>query len=209
MRNLFILLIMVFFIFGCVEPTVKKTTETIIKYEGKTWEIIGTNQQIYPTPETTTLKEKFFSMFGSKLYAVPTVTPLQAEADFKDGIVYGENSYSSADSIYQNIIHYIDVGALVGVDQKLLVNVKFRMLDQANNANSPMVHVRAKGSTSAWKILNPSLTEDEECLLVTDEHGVIEWYHDNNAPYEWNPTSFGWDEIIGFADYYIIGTPIL
>jgi len=212
MKNLLILLVMVFFILGCTTPTGEKTIEKTIIRDGVTWEIVGTNQQIYPTPIATASAYDILKqvLSGRKLYASdPVISPITIADDFEaKGIVYRQNSYSGDDSIYKDELHYIDVGSLVGHKQKLLIRVKYEMISQGNNANSPDIHIRAKGSNDPWEILNPSMTTSDVEFIVTDDVGVVEWYQDNGAPKIWENLTEGWVKIIGKADYYIIGNPI-
>jgi hypothetical protein len=215
MKNLFILLVIVFFVFGCTVPQGEKTIEKTIIKDGQTWELTGVNKQIYPAEATMAFNQKLFNVFsqivsGQELYAAdPAVDPIIAADDLDNkGIVYRQNSFSGFDSIVENQLNYIDVGTLVGHKQKLLIRVKFTMLDQGNNANAPMVHVRAKGSKDPWEILNPNMTTDDVALIVTNDQGEIEWYHDNGAPKIWENLTEGWDKIAGYADYYIIGIGI-
>ena len=208
--KIIILFLMVFLFFSCTLET-EKTIETVI-HEGSAWELAGINQQIFPIPEqTASLNEKVIDVFNtifSNNMMLADVPVSQAIEDWDNGKMYKENSYSDILSCYYQTIHYLDIGTIVGLSEKLLVNVKFEMVDEANNAGFPNIHIRAKGSTSKWKLLNPNMLETDEILLITDDFGIVEWYADNGAPYQWDWINYGWLDIVGYADFYCIGVAI-
>lgn len=203
MKRIFLLTLLLVLIFGCSTDPEQTTTlekETVIKekvIDGEAFKLGGENVKLFPLSETR-------SPVLSTINFAMTVTANKAETDFKNaGKCYKENSYSDNDSIYKNTLHYLDIGSQVGIKKKLLVNVKAVMTAKADNSNSPQIHIRAKGSKSRFTVFNPDMTFTHEALLLTDSEGVLEWYHENGAPYEWNPNSFGWVDIEIYGDYYI------
>ncbi len=202
MKYLSIILIVMFLFFSCQQPqqqVTKKEVKEIIKAEGWILGRSGVDQKFFPLPTSTAFK---FS-FGSKLFADVTPSATQSASDWLIGKMYKENGYSDIGSIYFNQIHYLDIGTIVGIQKKLLVNVKTVLTAKANNSNSPDIHIRAKDSNSQWHRLNPTIVNSYEELLLTDSVGVLEWYADNTAPYQWDLINYGWVDIEIYGDYYI------
>jgi hypothetical protein len=190
MKKLIIVILLVI-LFGCNQPENTKSKgdsggtkiKTIIVPEGN---LIDGTVQLFPYSEFAKRKNFFENLFqGAMLCAETLQSPEQALDNWNHGIMCMENSYEWVQSVKYHTVNYFDIGTLVGYQTKLLVNVRFKVIEYSNNSNPVQIGIRAKGSTSQWKILNPVLGSPDEMLVVTDDLGVIEWYCEESAYYNW------------------------
>lgn len=136
--------------------------------------------------------------------------------DHAQGIFYKENAYS-----YDNIIHTLDLGYLTG-GQQALVFLEVRVIDHGYdyyrdkyNDEAGTIYIRGKNNESFWNIVTPRFQEyTDNILILTNDEGQIEWYHDHLWPYLYNPQVdpenwiFEWEKIVITAKWLVTGTSV-
>jgi hypothetical protein len=189
MKKLFIALIMLLLIVvGCTEFVTEEVVKQIVKEE-------ITNNQI----QTDMVK------------IFPVETRAQKDDDFKDGIMYVDNSYTS-----DSLDHTIDLSPLVS-KKATLVALQIRVVPESSGGNDSTETFVAKFKPNGMAVNYVTATCDynnpsDLIWVITDEDGVLQWYSDYNWPYWANPGCepgqeiYKWTKIEIWAVFYIAGT---
>jgi hypothetical protein len=189
MRKLFVILIIIFTFFGCIEneKNVKEETKTIIQEDnsGKSgYKLI--NKKIYPEVQTVFK----FPSFSRCAYAgngngYIDVDKTTKDANFIAGIFYFDNSYNSNDPDYYHVWRTLDLSAQVG-NQTCKVTMYIKVIDCGEDGENEYAKFQFKSPDGILLPVEVSQkygdTSYYSVQVTTDEYGCIQWaYFGNNA----------------------------
>lgn len=199
MKNLFLLTFFVGFLISCQQPVQEKIVEEKI-YDSNYKEFV--NIQVYPN-----------NKYSEYLKSPSSNTPSQ---DWELGIIYKENAKS-----FDTLIHEIDLSLLTG-NKQALVYLEVKVINHGMNNitglpddESGQIYLRGKNSLTQWQSVSPHYNEYiQSILILTDETGKIEWYHEHNWDFWSNPTCdpgfeiYKWEQIAIIAKWLVVGINI-
>lgn len=194
-KNIMLLIFLIMLIIGCPAPIQEYNIKKF--YGADVTKFVS--QQVFPVPtvpNNIVLSDISFNIGNGESGNTPAV-------DHANGVFYKENAHS-----YDNIVHELDLGYLTG-NTTALVYLRIKVVDHGYNNiindyddEAGLVYIKGKNSQESWQAVHPTFNNyDAGVLVLTNDEGKIEWYHDHFFPYFANPTCqpgyeiFKWEQI--------------
>ena len=190
MKNLFIILVIIFTVFSCTEQeNGKDITKTIIEKDNSGQSGYALlNKKIYPVSNFTfkfpTFSRSAFAGNGNGYIDVGKTTKDQ---NFIDGIFYFDNSFNSDDPDYQNVWRTLDLSAQVG-HQTCKVTMYIKVISTGEDGIDEYAMFRFRSPDAILVPVEASQqfndTEYKAVQVTTDENGCIQWAYFGDNPYD-------------------------
>ena len=192
MKYLYLIVLLVVLLFSCVEPDIYNEYYN----NGSFKEFV--NKVVFPEP------------------LVKSYSPNTAVQDWTNGIIYKENSKQD-----DGLIHTLDLGYLTGGKQAL-VYLEVKVIDHGMNNITDLpddtagqIYIREKNNLASWNSVSPRFNQYSQGILVlTNDIGQIEWYHEHTANFWDNPTCdpgfeiYKWEKITITAKWLVNGMTV-